>query len=152
MEYRKCAGSGRERSGAGPRKAGAAASSFYDKEYPELLKEIYDPPIVLYVKGKLPKPGYAGVGIVGSREASINGLRMARTARGRSGVRWSGRGERNVALGGRRSGSTRARWAAGGSTLAILGGGLISYIRPEHKKMAQSIEKNGALISEYPMD
>ena len=52
--------------------------SFMDKRYPADLKEIYDAPILLYVKGMLPEEDVPKVAIVGSRKASLYGLRMAK--------------------------------------------------------------------------
>ncbi|MDO8803002.1 MAG: DNA-processing protein DprA [Elusimicrobiota bacterium] len=130
-------------------KAGAAVLTVLDEGYPELLKKIYDPPLVLYVRGGLkPVPAAA---IVGTRKATPYGLRTAaRLARelAASGVA--------VVSGLARGVDTAAHQAAveaGGVTWAALGSGLNDIYPWENKKLAEKIiEKGGALISEFPMD
>lgn len=130
-------------------KAGAAVLTVLDEGYPELLKKIYDPPLVLYVRGALkPVPAAA---IVGTRKATPYGLRTAARLAGElaaSGVA--------VASGLARGIDTAAHQAAveaGGVTWAALGTGL-NHIYPwENKKLAgRIVEAGGALISEFPMD
>ncbi len=124
--------------------------SFTDSRYPESLKEIYDPPILLYVKGVLPPPSTPKVAIVGSRKASLYGLRMARSIGAdlsRAGVVIVS----GLAL-GIDSAAHEGALSAEGATLAVLGSGLSKLYPSQNKKMAQEIVKKGALISEYPMD
>ena len=49
-----------------------------DENYPASLREIYDPPLVLYIKGKIPETWPRGVAVVGSRETSHYGLETAK--------------------------------------------------------------------------
>ena len=124
--------------------------SFMDKHYPADLKEIYDAPILLYVKGILPEEDVPKVAIVGSRKASLYGLRMAKSiARdlSRAGVVVVS----GLAL-GIDSAAHEGALSADGSTLAVLGGGLARLYPSKNKKMAEAILKKGALISEYPME
>lgn len=130
-------------------KAGAAVLTVLDEDYPELLRKIYDPPLVLYVRGNLrPVPAAA---IVGTRKATAYGLRTAaRLARelAASGVA--------VASGLARGIDTAAHQAAveaGGVTWAALGTGLNNIYPYENRKLAgRIVEAGGALISEFPMD
>ncbi|MEK7722666.1 MAG: DNA-processing protein DprA, partial [Elusimicrobiota bacterium] len=130
-------------------RAGVKVLTVLDEGYPELLKKIYDPPLVLYVRGELKSVPAAA--IVGTRKATPYGLRTAaRLARelAASGVA--------VASGLARGIDTAAHQAAveaGGVTWAALGSGL-NYIYPgENKKLAEKlVENGGALISEFPMD
>lgn len=124
--------------------------SLLDKRYPEDLREIYDAPILLYVKGLLPEQSTPKMAIVGSRKASLYGLRMAKTIAAdlsRAGV---------VVVSGMALGIDSAAHegvlSVGGATLAVLGGGLSRLYPSENKKMALEISEKGALISEFPME
>lgn len=132
------------------KKAGAEIVSFFDERYPGSLKEIFDPPMLLYVKGRLPEKNFVGVGIVGSRQASLYGLRMSR----KFGQELASAGV--VVISGMALGIDGAAHEGalkgGGVTLAVLGSGLNKIYPPGHAKLAREIEKAGALISEYPMD
>ena len=121
-----------------------------DKRYPSCLKEIYDPPAQLYVKGALPEEEEPKVAIVGSRLTSHYGLRAAHTIAAdlaRAGV---------VVVSGMALGiDTAAHEGAlsvGGRTLAVLGSGFSHLYPAENKKLAEQIIKNGALITEYPAE
>lgn len=130
-------------------KAGISVLTVLDEGYPELLKRIYDPPLVLYVRGELkPMPAAA---IVGTRKATPYGLRTAARLAGElaeAGVA--------VASGLARGIDTAAHKAAveaGGVTWAALGTGLNEVYPWENKKLAEKIvEAGGALISEFPLD
>lgn len=130
-------------------RAGISVLTVLDVDYPELLKKIYDPPLVIYVRGALkPRPS---AGIVGTRKATAYGLRTAaRLARelAEAGVA--------VASGLARGIDTAAHQAAvdaGGVTWAALGTGLNVIYPAENKRLAERIvEKGGALISEFPLD
>ncbi len=122
--------------------------TFLDKDYPKLLKEIHDPPILLYVWGELPGDSFAHLAMVGSREATRNGLEAAEKI------------SEELALAGAVvvSGLARGIDAAShqgalktGKTIAVLGSGLSCLYPPEHRKLAEEIGRNGAVISEFPM-
>jgi DNA processing protein len=117
-----------------------------DDKYPYYLKNIYDPPIALYVKGDFIKQE-KNVAVVGSRNATSYGLDIAEniafelSMRGITVVSGMARGVDTFA----HKGALRA----GGRTLAILGCGPDIVYPSENKKIADSIQKNGAIISEY---
>ncbi len=128
---------------------GARIITPLDDEYPEALKAIHDPPLALYVLGRiLPKDGKA-IGIVGSRSTSHYGLSAAdRLAYqlGQTGFA--------VISGLARGTDTAAHCGAlkgGGRTIAVLGGALDCLYPPENADLAKKIAKNGAVISEYVM-
>ena len=128
---------------------GARIITPLDDEYPEALKAIHDPPLALYVLGRiLPKDGKA-IGIVGSRSTSHYGLSAAdRLAYqlGQTGF--------TVISGLARGTDTAAHCGAlkgGGRTIAVLGGALDCLYPPENADLAKKIAKNGAVISEYVM-
>ena len=131
-------------------KYGVKLISCLDKDYPENLKEIYDPPMLLYVKGDVvPEDKYA-VAVVGSRNASRYGIVTAE----RLGYELAARGftiTSGLARGIDASGHKGALKAKG-RTIAVLGSGLAEIYPPEHLDLAEQIAKEGAVISEFPME
>jgi DNA processing protein len=122
-----------------------------DGVYPSSLREIYDPPIVLYVKGAwsecLDQPC---IGVVGSRKASTYGqnaaLMLARdlTQRGITVVSGFARGIDAAAH--------RGALEAGGRTVAVLGTGIDEIYPRDHKKLADEIlAHGGAVVSQFPL-
>jgi DNA processing protein len=120
-----------------------------DDEYPEALKAIHDPPLALYVLGRiLPKDSKA-IGIVGSRSTSHYGL----TAADRLAYQLGQTGF-TVVSGLARGTDTAAHSGAlkgGGRTIAVLGGALDCLYPPENAELAKKISKSGAVVSEYLM-
>ncbi len=121
-----------------------------DPEYPLNLKDIYDPPIALYVKGKLEERDKFSIGIVGSRRASIYGLMNAQrfafqlSAKGWTIVSGMARGIDTY--------SHRGVLKQGGRTLAVMGSGFNHIYPPENRGLSEEISKNGAVISEFPIN
>ncbi|MBI4432817.1 MAG: DNA-protecting protein DprA [Candidatus Omnitrophica bacterium] len=128
--------------------AGVDMIGIFDERYPAELKAIYDPPILLYVKGSLPAGGQK-IAVVGSRLASTYGRETAKrfsrqmAAAGVTIV--SGLAE------GIDAAAHEGALEADGVTLAVFGCGLSTIYPRQHKKLAEAILKRGALISEYPM-
>jgi len=121
-----------------------------DPEYPELLRQIYDPPIVLYVKGKLTTQDKNSVAIVGSREATHYGIETAR----RLAYQLAYVGV-TVVSGGARGIDTAAHQgalAAKGRTIAVLGTGINIVVPAENKELFDRIAANGALITQFPFN
>lgn len=131
-------------------KYGVKVISCLDKGYPENLRQIYDPPIILYVKGDItPEDKYA-VAIVGSRNASRYGIVTAE----RLGYELAARGftvTSGLARGIDASGHKGALKAKG-RTIAVLGSGLAEIYPPEHLDLAERIAKDGAVVSEFLME
>lgn len=121
-----------------------------DNGYPKLLKEIHDPPIVLYIKGKLEHSDLITLAIVGTRRASFYGLELAEKFAYQLAlcgiIIVSGLAR------GIDSSAHRGALKANGKTWAVLGSGLLSIYPPENKKLAEEISQKGALISEYPLE
>ncbi|MEW5976578.1 MAG: DNA-processing protein DprA [Acidobacteriota bacterium] len=120
-----------------------------DPAYPTLLREIFDPPLVLFVKGVVDTLSQNSLAIVGSRRATPYGInvaeRLARDLAQRGLVVCSGLAR------GIDSAAHRGALEAGGRTIAVLGSGL-DYIYPrENKKMARQIESAGCLVTEFPL-
>lgn len=123
--------------------------SFLDDDYPKNLKNIYDPPVVLYIKGEILPEDDLGVAIVGSRLASFYGLQQAE----RLGFELALRGI-TVTSGlarGIDSSAHKGALKAKGRTLAVLGSGILNIYPEEHAVLADEISKSGAVISEFPM-
>jgi len=132
-------------------KAGARVVTQADPEYPELLKEIHDPPILLYVLGRLEERDQRnGIGIVGTRRASHYATESAKKLGYQ--LAYSGLTIYSGLARGIDAAAHQAALAANGRTVAVLGSGL-SHIYPEENiPLAERIAAgSGAVISEFPM-
>jgi DNA processing protein len=130
-------------------KVGGTIVTSGDETYPSRLKNIYDPPPVLYVRGQLRKEDEVAVAIVGSRKTSSYGRTMTErvsqelATRGVTIVSGMARGIDSVAHQGAIS--------AGGRTIAVLGCGVDVVYPPENRNLFQDIIDHGAILSEFPM-
>jgi DNA processing protein len=132
-------------------KAGARVLIQSDPEYPALLKEIHDPPIVLYILGRLEERDQRnGLGIVGTRRAS----HYATDATKKLGYQlaYAGLTIYSGLARGIDTAAHQAALAANGRTVAVLGSGLAHIYPEENIPLAEKIAAgSGAVISEYPM-
>ncbi len=116
--------------------------------YPAVLKQIYDPPVLLYVRGSLLESDKLAVAIVGSRRASVYGRSIAEkvardlAARGLTIVSGGARGIDTAAH--------KGALAVGGRTVAFLGCGIDVCYPAENKKMFDVIAETGAVVAEFP--
>ena len=120
-----------------------------DESYPPLLKQISDPPVLLYITGQFPPQDTLSIAIVGSRSPTKYGkttsqqLSQQLARRGIAIVSGFARGIDTCAH--------RGALEAGGQTIAVLGCGL-SIVYPEaNRALAEEVIKSGALVSEFPM-
>ncbi len=122
-----------------------------DRGYPSNLKNIYDPPAVLYVKGTILECDYNSVAVVGSRRASFYGLSTAQ--RLSSELALHGVTIVSGLARGIDTASHKGALGAGGRTIAVLGSGLLRFYPYENKRLAQDIvdSGHGAVISEYSL-
>lgn len=131
--------------------AGASVICPDDQAYPPLLREIPDPPAVLYVRGGFEDRDLHAVSIVGSRKCSIYGREQAE----RFGALLAGAGVTVVSGGARGIDSAAHRGAMqplNGRTIAVLGCGVDVAYPPENQTLFRQIaDARGAVISEYPM-
>lgn len=129
---------------------GIKVYTIHENEYPENLRNIYDPPPVLYVKGELTAEDSLAVAVVGSRKASEYGLKAAH----RIAMRLAEYGITIVSgmAFGIDSAAHRGALSAKGRTLAVFGCGLKHIYPTSNYRLSQEIQKSGALISEYPYD
>jgi len=124
--------------------------SLSDPEYPTRLKEIYDPPVILFVKGNVEILSQPGIAMVGTRHPTPYGMGMAE----RLGTDLANRGL--VIISGMARGvdtaSHRGAIAAKGKTVAVLGTGIDVMYPKENTRLAdQILALGGALISEFPV-
>ena len=120
-----------------------------DPLYPALLKNIHDPPIVLYVLGAPELLNCRGIGIVGSRAATHYGKEVA----GQMAASLSRQGFTiisGLAL-GIDTAAHNGALAAEGKTIAVLGCGIDRVYPPGNHNLYRSIASAGAVVSEYPL-
>ena len=123
--------------------------TLYDDAYPQYLKEIDTPPLVLYIRGKLTPEDSLSVSVVGSRDAKDYGRKVSY----RLSYQLAQRGLTVVSglAKGIDTSAHRGALEAGGRTIAVMGSGL-SFIYPAaNSDLAEKITASGALISEFPM-
>jgi len=119
-----------------------------DKEYPQYLREVFDPPYVIYCAGNIDVLKGPAVSIVGTRQPTPYGRAVAEklaedlASRGLVIVSGLARGIDSI-----------AHWGAlkGGKTLAVLGSGLENIYPRENKSLFEKIKEKGAVISEFPL-
>lgn len=122
-----------------------------DELYPENLRQIYDPPVVLYVWGKIDPRDRVAIGVVGSRRCTHYGSQCSR----KLSYQLSAAGI-TVLSGLARGIDTDAHegaLAAKGRTVAVIGSGIAKLYPPENQALAERIAAgNGAVVSEFPID
>jgi len=130
-------------------KSEARIVTFWDKEYPENLKKIYDPPVMLFVRGQLSSSDKYSIAVVGTRNPTPYGRHVAEkfsaeiAEYGIVVVSGLARGIDTIAH------ATTVR--SGGRTIAVLGSGVDVIYPSENKRLAEQIFVSGAIISEYYM-
>lgn len=128
---------------------GAVLVSFSDPAYPALLKEIFDPPIALFARGRVSLLSAILLGIVGTRRPTNYGV--VATQRLAADLAQAGVA---ITSGMARGIDTAAHHAAlgiGGDTVAVLGCGVDVVYPAENRKLAGEIAEKGLIISEFPM-
>lgn len=121
---------------------------YTSRKYPEKLKNISNPPFVLYVRGELPEENKPSVAIIGARACSEYGKAVARQfgkqlgAAGIQIISGMAKGIDGIAQQGALDG--------GGKTYGILGSGVDVIYPPENERLYHSIIGQGGIISEYP--
>ncbi len=121
-----------------------------DEDYPERLKTIHDPPLALYVSGRLTGRDRHALAVVGTRRPSHYG----RDCTERFAVAFSRMGY-TVVSGLAEGVDTVAHMAvlkAGGRTVGVLGGGFRHFFPESNRGLAESMAEKGAVISELPLD
>jgi len=128
---------------------GVKAISFFDEAYPNLLKKIYDPPMIIYVKGEFTEKDNYPIAIVGTRQPTTYGKIQAEkfsselASQGITITSGLARGIDSIAH--------QSALKANGRTIAVLGCGINVIYPPENKKLYEQIPEQGMLISEFPL-
>ncbi len=128
---------------------GGKILTFHDELYPYRLREIYDPPPLLYLRGDLKKEDELAVAVIGSRKTTQYGRWMAEKISqdlSRHGI--------TIVSGMARGIDSIAHWGAlssGGRTIAVLGCGVDVIYPAENRALSRKIIEQGALLSEFPM-
>ncbi len=130
-------------------RSGARLVLFGDDEYPRALGAISSPPSFLLLRGEVLEEDAFALAIVGARHATPYGLEISErlaselAARGVTIVSGFARGIDTAAH--------RGAIAAGGRTIAVLGGGADVVYPPENRKLVGRVLEHGALVSQFPM-
>ncbi len=129
---------------------GARFVTISDPEYPELLKQIYDPPTLFWMKGNPEVFEKPGIAVIGTRNPSVYGKKKAAQLAGELAEKGfsiiSGLAYGIDAI------AHRAALDANGSTVAVLGSGIDNIYPQKHLQLAKDIVKSGgAVISEFPL-
>ena len=131
-------------------KYGCQVLTLYDDAYPQHLKAIDVPPLVLYIKGELTLEDSLSISLVGSRNAKDYGRKVSYrlsyqlAQRGLTVVSGFARGIDTAAH--------RGALEAGGRTIAVMGNGLSVIYPAANRDLVKKIEASGALISEFPIE
>ncbi len=131
------------------REAGAVLIAFHDPRYPALLKEIFDPPVLLFARGRLELLQSTMLGVVGTRRPTPYGLAAAERLSAdlaHAGVTIVSGMARGID-----SAAHKGALAAGGDTVAVFGCGVDVVYPSENRKLASEIASKGLILSEFPM-
>ena len=130
-------------------RAGVRALTWHDEEYPPRLKEIYDKPPVMFIRGDVVPQDERSIAVVGTRRPTSYGRETARqltadlASSGVTIVSGLARGIDGIVH--------RTALEAGARTIAVLGSGVDVIYPPEHRSLAERVSECGAVISEHPM-
>jgi DNA processing protein len=128
---------------------GAQVITSESAEYPRALREIYNPPIVLYVWGTLTERDQRAISVVGSRKTSHYGLECAKKLSYQ--IAYAGFTVVSGLARGIDTAAHQGALAANGRTVGVIGSGLMDLYPPENLALAEKIAASGAVVSEYPM-
>lgn len=128
-------------------KKGISVVTYQDGRYPEVLKNLEDAPLVLYMKGEYHPDDRFAIGVVGSRKHTPYGESVTQrlagelSAAGFTVISGLARGIDTL--------SHKSALAAGGRTIAVMGSGLDVYYPPENRGLSERIASSGCVISEF---
>lgn len=130
-------------------KMGANIITYWDNDYPQQLKNIYYPPLILYSLGKYLQEDAQSISIVGTRKSTDYGKHITKyfatelAKQNITIVSGMARGIDSIAH--------KAVLKCGGRTIAVIGSGLDVIYPPENKQLFNEIINSGAIISEFPL-
>lgn len=129
---------------------GNALLAATDAEFPELLRQIPDAPLALFVRGDIAALHHLQLAIIGSRTPTPDGRRHARRFAADAVV--AGLAVTSGLALGIDGEAHQGALAAGGVSIAVLGNGLDSIYPHRHARLAEQLLERGALVSEFPTD
>jgi DNA processing protein len=118
-------------------------------EYPRELRQIYNPPILLYVWGTLTERDHRAISVVGSRKTSHYGQECAKRISYQ--LAYAGLTVVSGLARGIDTAAHQGALAAEGRTVAVIGSGLMDLYPPENLGLGEKIAQSGAVVSEFPM-
>lgn len=130
------------------RAAGLSLLPWFRLGFPELLKEIVDPPVALWTTGQMECLSRPAIAVVGGRRAAPTGLRVARNL-GRD-LADAGLVVVSGLARGIDAAAHQGALDAGGTTIGVLGCGADAVYPREHDRLAAAMRRSGAVISEFP--
>ena len=128
---------------------GAVLITFHDSRYPRRLREIFDPPLVLFALGRTELLQSASVAVVGTRRPSPYGMAASERLSGdlaKAGLTITSGMARGID-----TAAHKAALAEDGDTVAVFGCGIDVLYPADNRKLYQEIAKKGLLVSEFPM-
>jgi DNA processing protein len=128
---------------------GTTAITLGDPRYPELLRQIFDPPLILFARGDLTLLRSTGFAVVGTRRPTPYGLGVAEKISAdlaRAGLTIVSGMARGID-----TGAHKGALSAGGKTIAVLGCGADVVYPSENRKLSTEIIEKGLMLSEFPM-
>lgn len=128
---------------------GARVITQSSPEYPPALKQLHNPPIVLYVWGAVTSADWKAIGVVGSRKTSHYGTECAKKLSYQ--LAYAGLTVVSGLARGIDTAAHQGALAANGRTIAVIGSGLMDLYPPENAGLAEKIAAAGAVVSEFPM-
>jgi DNA processing protein len=128
---------------------GATLVTIGDPRYPQPLREIFDPPVLLFARGRVELMHSLTLGVVGTRRPTPYGLAVAE--RLSADLSHAGLAIASGMARGIDTAAHRGALAAGGNTIAVLGCGVDVVYPSENKKLAAEIAVKGLILSEFPM-
>ena len=128
---------------------GASVLTKASPDYPRDLREIHNPPIVLYVWGTVTERDHRAVSIVGSRKTSHYGLECAKKLSYQ--LAYAGLTVVSGLARGIDTAAHQGALAAQGRTIGVIGSGLMDLYPPENAGLAEKMTASGAVVSEFPM-
>lgn len=128
---------------------GASLIPITDPRYPPLLKEIFDPPIAIYARGRVELLATIGLGVVGTRHPTPYGV--AATERLSADLAQAGLSIVSGMARGIDTAAHRSALAVGGDSVAVFGCGVDQLYPAENRKLSEELAAKGLLISEFPM-
>ena len=129
--------------------AGAVLITLGDARYPHALREIFDPPILLFARGRVELLDSICLGVVGTRRPTPYGLAVAE--RLSADLSHAGLTIVSGMARGIDSAAHKGAFAAGGNTVAVLGCGVDVVYPSENRKLAAELAVKGLIVSEFPM-